>query len=179
MNNDLFASNVSYGTASAYAQIIPGSPVLTVASQGATTALLAQTLSLQSGTSYTVLVSGYPPSVAAILLTDNNSPPSAGNMNLRIINAAPSLGTADVYVVAPGTNLKTVSPTVSAMNFESASSYIPLAAGNYQIYFTPTGKTVVLIDSGKMSFGVGQVRTVVGLNGAVSGYTTAVLADLN
>jgi Domain of unknown function (DUF4397) len=179
MNNDLFASNVLYGTASAYAQILPGSPILTVAAQGASTGLLSQTLSLQSGTSYTVMVSGYSSSVAAILLTDNNTPPSAGNMNLRIINAAPSLGTADVYVVAPGTNLRTVSPTVSAINFESASSYIPLAAGNYEIYFTRTGQTVVLIDSGKVSFAAGQVRTVVGLNGAVSGYTTTVLSDLN
>ena len=177
MNNDLFASNVLYGTASAYAQIIPGSPVLTVAAQGASSGLLAQTLSLQSGTSYTVMVSGY--TAAAILLTDNNTPPSAGNMNLRIINAAPSLGTADVYVVAPGTNLRNVSPTVSAINFESASNYIPLAAGNYEIYFTRTGQTVALIDSGKVSFTAGQVRTVVGLNGAVSGYTTTVLTDLN
>jgi trimeric autotransporter adhesin len=179
MNNSLFASNVSYGTASSYTQIMASSPVLTVAIQGATTALLSQTLSLVPGTSYTVMASGYPSSVAAILLTDNNSPPSAGNVNLRIINASPSLGIADVYVVAPGTNLGTVSPTVSAINFESASSYIPLAAGNYQIYFTPTGQTVVLIDSGRLSFGAGQVRTVVGLNGAVTGYTTAVLADLN
>ena len=179
MNNDLFASNVSYGTASSYAQIIPGSPVLTVAVQGASRGLLSQTLSLISGTSYTVMAAGYPSSVAAILLTDNNTPPSAGNVNLRIINAAPSLGTADVYVVAPGTNLRTVSPTVSAIGFDSASSYISLATGNYQIYFTPTGQTVVLIDSGRLSFGAGQVRTVVGLNGAVTGYTTAVLADLN
>jgi len=37
----------------------------------------------------------------------------------------------------------------------------------------------VLIDSGKLSFGAGQVRTIVGLNGVVSGYTTAVLSDLN
>jgi len=179
MNNDLFASNVAYGTASSYAQIIPGSPILTVAVQGATTALLSQTLSLVSGTSYTVLAAGYPASVAAILLTDNNSPPSAGNVNLRIINASPSLGTADVYVVAPGTNLGNVSPTVSAIDFESASNYVPIAAGNYEIYFTPTGQTVVLIDSGKLSFGAGQVRTIVGLNGVVSGYTTAVLSDLN
>jgi len=179
MNNTVFASNVAYGTASSYAQIIPGSQVLTVATQGATTGLLSQTLNLMSGTSYTIMVAGYPSSVAAILLTDNNSPPSAGNVNLRIINAAPSLGVADVYVVAPGTNLKTVSPTVSAINFESASSYIPLSAGTYQIYFTLTGQTVVLIDSGRVSFSAGQVRTVVGLNGAVTGYTTAVLTDLN
>ena len=72
-----------------------------------------------------------------------------------------------------------MSPTVSAITFESASSYIPLAPGNYEIYFTPTGQTIVLIDSGKVSFAAGQVRTVVGLNGPVSGYTTAVLADLN
>ena len=179
MNSSLFANSVSYATASGYVNVAAGSPTLRVAPPAATMASITQTLSLVSGTSYTVMVAGHPPTLSAILLTDNNSPPSAENMNLRVINASPSLGTADVYVVRPGTSLNTVSPTVSALNLLSASSYLSLAAGNYEIDFTPTGRTVVLINSGVLTFSPGQVRTVVGLNGAVTGYTTAVLSDLN
>ena len=179
LGSSTFAANVAYATASDYVPVVAGSPTLVVAPPGATTALTTQTLSLVSGTFYTVLVSGYPGSLASILLTDNNSPPPPAKMNLRLINASPSLGTADVYVVAPGTPLDTVSPTVSGLTFRSASSYVPLSAGNYEVDFTPTGQTIVLIQSSTLSFSVGEVRTVVGLNGAVTGYTTAVLADLN
>ena len=179
LGSSTFAMNVAYATASDYVQVVAGSPTLVVAPPGATTALTSQTPSLVSGTFYTVLVSGYPASVSTILLTDNNSPPPAAKMNLRVINASPSLGTADVYVVAPGTALDTVSPTVSGLTFRSASSYVPLAAGNYEVDFTPTGQTIVLIQTSTLSFSVGEIRTVVGLNGAVTGYTTAVLADLN
>jgi trimeric autotransporter adhesin len=179
MNTSSFATNVAYATASDYVGVVAGSPTLALATPGATMALTSRVVSLVSGTSYTVLASGYPATISTILLTDNNSPPPAAKMNLRVINASPSLGTADVYVVAPGTALDTVSPTVSALNFQSASSYVSLAAGNYEIDFTPTGQTSVLIKSSTLSFSVGQIRTVVGLNGAVTGYTTAVLADLN
>lgn len=179
IDRSVFASGVAYASASSYVNALPGSPTLLIAPPGATTALISQTLSLVAGTSYTVMVAGYPASIAAILLTDNNSPPAADSMNLRVINASPSLGTADVYVVRPGTALDTVGPTVRALTFLSASSYVSLTAGNYDIEFTPTGRTVVLADTGTLNFAAGQVRTVVGLNGAVSGYTTAVLSDLN
>ena len=179
MNSSAFAANVAYATASDYVPVVAASPTLVLAIPGATAPLTTRVLSLMSGTFYTVLASGYPASISAILLTDNNSPPPAAKMNLRVINASPSLGTADVYVVAPGTALDTVSPTVSGLTFQSASSYVPLAAGNYEIDFTPTGQTIVLAQTSTLSFSVGEIRTVVGLNGAVTGYTTAVLADLN
>ena len=179
LGSSTFASSVAYATASDYENVVSGSPVMVIAPPGATTALIAQTLSLVSGTTYTVLASGYPESISAILLTDNISPPPAAKMNLRVINASPSLGIADVYVVAPGTALDTVTPTVSALNFQSASSYVPLLPGNYEIDFTPTGQTIVLVKTSTQSFSVGQIRTVVGLNGAVTGFSTAVLADLN
>jgi hypothetical protein len=100
-------------------------------------------------------------------------------MNLRIIQAAPSLPSADVYVVAPGTSLSSVSPTLSTLSFESASGYLPLAAGSYEIYFTAPGQKTSYIDSGPLTFSTGQVRSLVGLDGSAGGYTSAVLDDLN
>ncbi len=179
INRSTFANNVAYATASTYTSVTSGTASLQVEATGSTTALLNQTLSLVSHTPYTVMVAGYPSSIGAVILTDNNTAPSSGNISLRVINASPSLGTADVYVVAPGTALDTVSPTVSALNFESASNYLSLAAGSYEVYFTNTGQKVAVIDSGALSFSAGQVNSIVGLNGAVTGYTTAVLTDMN
>ncbi|HXW91642.1 MAG TPA: DUF4397 domain-containing protein [Terriglobales bacterium] len=179
INSDTFATNVSYGTASNYASVTSGSGTMEVEVPGATSPLLNQTISLVSKTPYTIMVSGYPSSIGAIILTDNTTAPSSGNISLRIINASPSLGVADVYVVAPGTALDSVSPTVTALNFQSATNYLSMAAGSYEVYFTPTGQTVAVIDSGALSLSSGQVNSIVGLNGAVTGYTTAVLTDMN
>jgi Domain of unknown function (DUF4397) len=180
INGNSFASNVAFGTASNYTSVTTGLVTLGIEPSGSTsTLLLNETVSLLSNMPYTVMIAGYPPSISTAILTDNNSAPSAGNILLRVVNASPSLGTADVYVVRPNTALDSVSPTVSFLIFESASNYVSLAAGSYEVVFTETGQTVPVISSGSLTFTAGQVRSIVGLNGAVTGYTTAVLTDMN
>jgi Domain of unknown function (DUF4397) len=179
VNGNSFASNVAYGAASKYTSVTSGLVRLEIEPSGSTTPVLNVTESLQSNTPFTVMVAGYPPSISTAVLTDNNSAPSAGNILLRVVNAAPSLGTADVYVVRPHTALDSVSPTVSYLIFESASNYVSLAAGSYEVVFTETGQTVPVISTGSLTFTAGQASSVVGLPGAVTGYTTAVLTDMN
>jgi hypothetical protein len=179
VNGTSFASNIAYGTVSNYTSVASGLVMLEIEPSGSTSAQLNETVSLLSNIPYTVMVAGYPPSISTAILTDSNSAPSAGNILLRVVNASPSLGTADVYVVRPNTALDSVSPTVSFLIFESASHYISLAAGSYEVVFTETGQTVPVISSGSLTFTAGQVRSIVGLNGAVTGYTTAVLTDMN
>jgi hypothetical protein len=99
-------------------------------------------------------------------------------MKLRVVNASPDVGNLDVYVVSPGKNLQGVSPTVSNLGFQSASSYQSLAPGNYEIYFTAANQKTVLIDSGAQIFRAGQIRTVVALD-TTGGYTSIVLSDMN
>ena len=179
VNGSSFASNVAFATASNYASVTSGLVTLEIEPSGSTSAQLNETVSLLSNMPYTVMLVGYPPSISTAILTDNNSAPSAGNILLRVVNASPSLGTADVYVVRPNTALDSVSPTVSFLIFASASHYVSLAAGSYEVVFTETGQTVPVISSGSLTFTAGQVRSIVGLNGAVTGYTTAVITDMN
>ncbi len=173
------ASNLDYGTASDYVSVSSGSDTLDVEQSDTSNSIIDQSISLSSSTTYTILIANYSTSVKEVTLTDNNSSPSSGDFNLRAVQASPSLGAADIYVVAPGTSLSSVSPSVTDLSFESASTYLALSAGTYEIYFTPTGQKTASIDSGAISFSAGQVRTVVGLNGSNGGYTTAVLDDLN
>ena len=70
-------------------------------------------------------------------------------------------------------------PTISGLNYQSASSYQTLTAGSYQVIFTFTGQNSAVINSNPISFSSGQVRTVVGLDDPAGGFTTAVLSDLN
>ena len=173
------ASSLDYGTASGYVSVSSGSVTLSVEQSSTSNSILNEKISLTSNDTYTILIANYSTGVAAVTLTDNNSAPSSGQFNLRIVQASPSLGAADVYVVSPGTSLSSVGASVTDLSFESASTYLPLSAGTYEIYFTPTGQKTASIDSGALSFSSGQVRTIVGLNGSNGGYTTAVLDDLN
>jgi Domain of unknown function (DUF4397) len=173
------ASSLDYGTGSSYATVSSGSVSLKVEQSSTSNSVLDETVSLTSKSTYTILLANYSTSVTAVTLTDNNSSPSSGQFNLRIVQASPSLGAADVYVVSPGTSLSSTAASVTDLSFESASTYLPLAAGTYEIYFTPTGQKTASIDSGAISFSSGEVRTVVGLNGSNGGFTTAVLDDLN
>lgn len=173
------ASSLDYGTASSYASVSSGSATLNVEQSSTSNTVLNESINLTSKDTYTVLIANYSTSVTAVTLTDNNSAPSSDQFNLRIVQASPSLGAADVYVVSPGTSLSSVGASVTDLSFESASTYLPLSAGTYEVYFTPTGQKTASIDSGAISFSSGQVRTVVGLNGSNGGFTTAVLDDLN
>ena len=179
LNSTSITTGLGYGTATGYTGVSAGSPTLDFVPDGGTTTLISEAISLSSGSTYTVLADNYSTDIGLTMFTDNNTAPSAGNFNLRLINASPGLGTADVYVVSPGTNLDTVTPSVTGLAFAGASSYISLVAGNYEVYFTLTGQKLIYIDSGPQSWSAGQVRTVVGLNGESSGYTSTVLDDLN
>ena len=137
--------------------------------------LVDQTISLSSGTSNTVLAT----TSGTTVLTDNNSSPSSGNFNIRVINASATLGTADIYVVIAGTDISTVNPSYSSVAFGSATGYSSLAAGSYQVVFTPPGQKSATISSSPTSFSSGQVRTIIGLDGQNGGFTTAVISDKN
>lgn len=173
VDSKTLASGVGYGTASGYASASSGSRHLQVEASG--TALIDQTINLTSGTNNTILATNS----GASVLTDNKTVPSSGNIEIRVINASFQLGTADVYIVAPGTDISTVTPTVSGLSYQSASSYQTLTAGSYQVIFTQTSQKIAIIDSNSLSFSSGQIRTVAGLDGSNGGYTTAVLSDLN
>ena len=173
------SSNVAYGTTTGYQTVKSGSHQVQLDASGNTTSLLQQTISFGSGSDTTIIASNFSSSIGTVVLNDDNSAPASGDFKLRLVNASPGLGPADVYIVTPGTDIFTVSPTLSNLAFESATSYQSLAAGSYEIELTPVGQKFVAIDTGSLSFSSGQVRTFVGLNGQSGGFFYALLSDLN
>jgi Domain of unknown function (DUF4397) len=179
VNSNNFASGISYGTASGYQALAAGSQHLQIEPTSTSTIVIDQNISVNSGTYYTVIATGFLSSITGLSFVDDHSSPSSGNIKIRIINASPSLGSADVYIVAPGTELASATPSVSALAYQSASSYQSLTAGNYEVFFTAAGQKFAFIDSGQLTLNTGQVRTVVGLNSPTGGFTSAALPDLN
>ncbi|HEV2731099.1 MAG TPA: DUF4397 domain-containing protein, partial [Terriglobales bacterium] len=173
------ASSLAYGTSTGYISVRAGSHQIQIEPSGTSSVFLTQTLSFSSGTDTTQLSFNFSSSPQALVLTDDNSAPPSGDAKLRLINVSPSLGPADVYIVSPGTDINTVSPTISNLAFGAASGYQSLTASSYEIIYAFAGQKVVAIDSGSLSFSAGQVRSFVGLNGQSGGFTDALLADVN
>jgi hypothetical protein len=180
LNSNSFASNVAYGTTSDYSSVGSGSHTLQIYPPGVATPYIDETISLTAGDKYTVLSANVLSSANTLLLIDETSTPASNTAELRIVNASPVLGTVDVYVVSPGTDLSSVSPTISGLTFEAVSTYQSLTASKaYEVYFTVANQKTAQIDSGPVTYSNAEVRTMVALNGEAGGYTLAILKDLN
>ncbi len=173
------ASNLAYATSTGYLSAHAGSHQIQIEPSGTSNVFLTQTVNFSSGTDTTILAFNFSSSPQSLVLLDDNSAPPSGDAKLRLINVAPSLGPTDVYVVAPGTDINTVSPTITDLAFGASSSYQNLTAGSYEIIYAFAGQKSIAIDSGSLSFSSGQIRSFVGLNGQSGGFTDALLPDVN
>jgi len=173
------ASSVRYGAASAYSSVGSGSRQLQVEPTGSTTVLIDRTDSVSSGANLTLVSLNFSFNISSILLTDDNSAPTSGNFKLRIFNASPGMGPQDVYLVTFGTDINSVDPTFSSLGFGSAAAYSTLAAGDYEVFFTPPGQKFINLDSGKLTFSAGQIRTLLALNNPAGAFMSTLLADAN
>ncbi len=172
-------ATVSYGAASNLIAVNSGSRHVQIEPSGSGTAFIDTNITFNSGDSKTLIVANTSPNVSALTFTNQNTAPTTGDFAIRTINASPTMGAVDVYVVTAGTDINTVTPSTSGLAFGSATSYQSLAAGNYQVFLTLPGSKFVLVNTGTISLISGQVRTVVALNTAGSGFTALALADLN
>jgi hypothetical protein len=179
VNSTSAASNVAYGTSTAYQKVQSGSQQIVIEPSGSTNALLTQSITFPSGADTTVVASNFTSNISALVLADDNSAPASGDFKLRVVNDAPGLGGADVYIVAAGTDLNTVSPNITNLAFGAASPYQSMTAGSFEIVLTSVGEKVPAVDSGALTLSASQVRTFVGLNSQSGGFTYTMLQDAN
>jgi hypothetical protein len=178
-------SNVAYATATAYQSGPSGSQQIELEPSG-TSAVIgsAQPVDITSGDN-TVIAFNFTPVFKIMDFSDNNSTPATNDFNIRFIDASPALGTSgpavDIYIeTPPGTAINNLSPTVSGLSFQSASSYVALAGGNWEVTVTAKGQKFPAFPStGSLTFTAGQVRTFVILNSQGGGETYSMLSDLN
>lgn len=112
------------------------------------------------------------------LLSYDHAPPAAGHARLRLVNYA-RLTTAHIYVTVPGADLEKAVPTFS-LNVLDASGFLELPAGQYQVRVTRWDSKTVVVDSGILTLGDGQVRTAIALDRrAGGGGSLLVLSDRN
>ena len=183
----------SVSPGSGYLTITAGNRLIEVRTTGTSTDRVnAPNVSFSSHQQYTVFFTGLgPPTQTISLVTDDNSAPQTGNIKLRVFHASPSApppsgpppAHLDIYIVAPGTDITNLSPTISALAYQQASSYQSVAPASNEVIMTATGDPTKLrlIDQ-TYNFTAGQIRTLVVLdqqNVPAMSPTPLVLADLN
>ncbi|MFI5109627.1 MAG: DUF4397 domain-containing protein [Terriglobales bacterium] len=193
-----------------YLTITAGGRLVEVRPTGTGTDLVnASNVSFSSHLQYTVFFTGLvtpppppppcpvpipPPNQTISQVPDDNSAPQSGNVKLRVFHGSPCATLPppapppppvrlDIYVVAPNTDITNLSPTISALAYQQASSYQSVAPTSNEVIMTATGDPTKfrLIDQ-TYTLAAGQIRTLVVLDIAKGGTispTPLVLADLN
>jgi hypothetical protein len=165
---------------SGYTSVPSGSGTIEGLETGTTTEVFSSNISLNAGTQYTLVATGFATNSAKVVIIpadDKNAAPASGKVEFRVINASPSgpngiPGAVDIYMVPVGSNTGLTSATliVSKLAYRSTSSYVTLPYNpnlvngfNYTMSVTATGSTTPIF-SQDLSAGnstVGAIRTLV------------------
>lgn len=140
-------------------------------------------LTLEAGTTTNVLAIGELANIQP-LVADDDARSIGIYGKVRIIHASPTAGDVDIYVAAPGTDISTISPTLTAVPFAANTGFIPLdniadTGADYEVTVTPTGSTTPAIGPLDLAFDNGDVLTVIARDAVGGGapLDVIVLAD--
>ena len=136
-------AGVPFATASTFEPFAPGDHDLNVESVLTPgTFDIDEAITARPGTLETWLITGDTGSMTATLFEDDFRVIS-GESKLRFFHGSPQTGAVNVYLVAPGTNITTVIPTISAAS-ASTTPNLRVAPGDYEITLTEQATNAVL-----------------------------------
>jgi hypothetical protein len=188
VDSAMVSSGLQYLTDTGYLTVKAGARQLVIQNPGSGNAppWINNPINLGSNTKNTFILGGWGVfQTTSTLLVDDTSPPANSGIKLRVADvAARATVRLDVYLTPPG-GTPSGSPLFSNLGLSSITSYQPLAAGSYDIFFTTTGTTTTQFHTGTITFTAGQNRTLVLMDDcqpATCGtnvFRTVTLPDLN
>ncbi len=137
------------------------------------------TVSLVAGETYSVFATGLvgEGSIGAEVVVDNPRR-IATESKVRIFHASPAAGNVDIYVVGPGASIDDVDPDLGNVPFFTASDYISLAPGAYDVVITAPGSKVPALPRAAINVAGGGIYTAIASDAAGGGAPVSLtLAD--
>jgi Domain of unknown function (DUF4397) len=154
--------NVGEATITGYAYVGPGNATLSIHPAGKSTVSSQIAADLAASQQYSVYLTDSGTGYAATLLTDQNTPAPSGNISVRFLDQASAAGPVDVYFIPDGTKLTAAKPVLTAFAPASASTYLSIPVGTWDLVVVPTGVTALksAYVSTPTVYTSGQVRTM-------------------
>jgi hypothetical protein len=155
VNGNVAVSDLAFKQATDYLTLPAGDYKVQVTPAGgaASDAVIDATLTLKADTDYTVAAVGKVADIQPLVLVDDNTAPAAGKAHLRVVHASPDAPAVDV-AVADGPTL------IQNLAFPTASDYLPVDAGTYNLEVRPTGTDTSALDVNGFVANAGTVYTV-------------------
>ena len=113
--------------------------------------------------------------VSSFLTTDDNTVPASTQTRVRFVQLSPTAGAVDVFVTAVGADLAVATPSLSNVTYQSASAYLAVNAGTYQLRAVPAGTAAaaraaaVSVNLASVALTGGTVRTIVAADNTTGG----------
>ena len=160
-----------------YAAILAGQRTLVLKRTADTNNVVATIpFAVSPNADYTVYATGgrSGAAVTPYITSDDNSAPAAGQAKVRVVHLSPTAGAVDVFVTAVGANLATATPVLTNVANGSASTYLALPAGTYEVRTVPAGtapasRAGAVNITASLVLAAGNVRTVVAADNNVGG----------
>jgi hypothetical protein len=112
--------------------------------------------------------------ITSFITTDDNTL-SATQARVRVVHLSPTAGPVDVFVTAVGADLAVATPTLSNVPVRTASAYLAVNPGTYQVRVVPAGTPpasragAVAINVSSLAVAANTVRTIVAADNNVGG----------
>ncbi len=167
-----FASNIAFKNVSGYLPLAAGPHhfELRATSQPDGPALISVDAGVPASGSVTVSAVSTRDGVASQVYDDALMSPPAGQALVRFIHAAPDVQAVDVRVVNG-------LPLASAVPYPAATSYVAIAAGQYDVQVVAAGTDTVLLQVGGWSIAPGAQSSIVIVRGLDGRLDVAPLSD--
>ncbi len=174
------ASNLGYGSATAYLTVKSGSRHVQAVPVSGGSPIIDQTLSLTASSNQTLLITGTSSSIHTVVLADGGTTATTGDGHVRVFNASNTMVASDVYIVPPGTSLVGVTPVTKTtpLGFDGNTDYQLVPVGNYEVFLTVPNTTTVNLGTGPLNLsGTNSNQTVVVFDAATGGFTYILFSD--
>lgn len=112
--------------------------------------------------------------ITSFITTDDNTL-SSTQARVRVVHLSPTAGAVDIFVTAVGADLAAATPTLSNVAVRTASAYLAVAPGTYQVRVVPAGTApasragAVAINVASLALTANTVRTIVAADNNVGG----------
>jgi hypothetical protein len=181
-----FGVNLGYGASTPSSLPSPSTAIYSPVYAGPRTLVLRRTadttqtvaslpFTAVGGQDQTLYALGSGPVTGYLTTDDNATAAASGQARVRVVHAAPSAGAVDLFVTAPGADLATATPTLATVGVRSASAYLAVPAGTYQIRAVPAGTApaaragAVALNVASITFPSGGARTVIAADAPTGG----------